>query len=200
MKKQIIDFNVNSFNEDKKYLLQSVESINKIIPELIANGITDISMDTIRNIHTNYDKFILDIRDRYIESFKEKLGMDLGSPFIDMANKAVENIKNIKLSVKSNLSMFYGQFIMFDGYLTIENNECKLCNTALDKLREKHTFYTETDKQNKANEIMQAILLKFDELEAMGISSAHFVKPAIIYKGADNKLHLRSGDFLNATK
>lgn len=47
---------------------------------------------------------------------------------------------------------------------------------------------------------MQAILLKFEELEAMGISYAHFVRPAIIYKGADNKLHLRSGDFLNATK
>lgn len=200
MKKQIIDFNVNSFNEDKKYLLQSVESINKIIPELIANGITDISMDTIRNIHTNYDKFILDIRDRHIDNFKEKFGMDLGSPFIDIANKAVENIKNIKLSVKSKLSMFYGQFIMFDGYLTIENNECKLCDTALDKLKEKYTYYTETDKQNKANEIMQSVLEKLNELEDMGISSSHFVRPAIIYKGADNKLHLRSGDFLNATK
>ena len=40
MKKQTIDFSVNSFNEDKKYLLQTVESINKIIPILIANGIT----------------------------------------------------------------------------------------------------------------------------------------------------------------
>lgn len=200
MKKQIIDFNINSFNEDKKYLLQSVESINKIIPELIANGITDISMDTIRNIHTNYDKFILDIRDRYIESFKEKLGMDLGSPFIDMADKAVENIRNIKLSVKRELSMLYGQFIMFDGYLTIENNECKLCDTALDKLKEKHTYYTETDKQNNANEIMQSVLEKLNMLEEMGISSAYFVKPHIIYKGADNKLHLLQSEFLKATK
>lgn len=73
MKKQTIDFSVNSFNEDKKYLLQTVESINKIIPILIANGITDINLETIRNIHTNYDKFILDIRDRHIENFKRKV-------------------------------------------------------------------------------------------------------------------------------
>ena len=200
MKKQTIDFSVNSFNEDKKYLLQTVESINKIIPILIANGITDINLETIRNIHTNYDKFILDIRDRHIENFKEKLGMDIGSAFIDMANKAIENIKSIKQSVKGELSMLYGQYIMFDGYLTIENNECKLSDTALDKLTEKHTYYTETDKQNKANEIMQSVLEKLNTLEEMGISSAYFVRPSIIYKGADNKLHLLSGEFLKATR
>lgn len=52
--------------------------------------------------------------------------MDIGSAFIDMANKAIENIKSIKQSVKGELSMLYGQYIMFDGYLTIENNECKI--------------------------------------------------------------------------
>lgn len=47
---------------------------------------------------------------------------------------------------------------------------------------------------------MQSVLEKLNTLEEMGISSAYFVRPSIIYKGADNKLHLLSGEFLKATR
>lgn len=178
MKKQIIEFKENNYKQAIKWLDETIDKMNNAINILIANGYTDINIDTLKCLSVNKSDFI---NKKYFDKLKDICGI-FG---VDIEKYDVSKDENIRRMASSAIQYLYEasralntnyitSFLLNDKYVVIEDNVVKKAINAELNLKEHYTVYTENEKQNMANEILTNICKELDELDSNGISPTRF--------------------------
>lgn len=175
--------------------------MNNAINILIANGYTDINIDTLKCLSVNNSDFI---NKKYFDKLKDICGI-FG---VDIEKYDVSKDENIRRMALSSIQYFYEasralrttyltSFLLNDKYLVIEDNVAKKAKNAEINLQEHYTVYTENEKQNRITDILNNICKEFEELESIGILPTNFFNAYGLLK--ENKRWKIKGDNLVRT-
>jgi len=175
--------------------------MNKAINILIANGYTDINIDTIRNLAVNSSDFI---NKKYFDKLKdicgifgvdiEKYDVSKDENIRRMASSAIQYLNEASRALNTT---YITSFLLNDKYVVIEDNVVKKAINAELNLKEHYTVYTENEKQNRITDILNNICKEFEELESIGILPTNFFNAYGLLK--ENKRWKIKGDNLLRT-
>ncbi|SFL62259.1 hypothetical protein SAMN05216357_1359 [Porphyromonadaceae bacterium KH3CP3RA] len=170
MKKQLIYFDEYEYNTAKKQLVQFVERVNRAIP--IITEIEPVNEEMILQITDNSD-YIKKIRynekiQMYCDQFmipRSSVTFEKHEFIFKLANAAIQYLYRAK-EIIGGLS-YINSYLLKDKYFVIENNIVTITPDTDKKLRERFTYYAETEKEKKAFDLIQDIISNLNELKEM---------------------------------
>ena len=186
MKKQIIEFKENEYEQSIVQLDKAINEINEAITVLIANGKTTIDMDFIWDLSTDTKAYINTVFYGKLCEILKIYGVDILKYDIskdettrNLASSAIQYLweaaKKIRMSYLTN-------YLLNDKFIIIKDNVAVKAPNAEDNLKEYFTIYTLNDAQYKTMEIVSNICNEFKELEKIGVSPYTFFNIHGLYK------------------
>ncbi|MBP1631386.1 MAG: hypothetical protein H6Q15_2279 [Bacteroidetes bacterium] len=110
-----------------------------------------------------------------------------------MANCSVQYLWEASKIMSFNYLNYY---LLNENYIKIVNNEAVKADAADENLKDYFTIYTQSEKQNKANEILINMCNEFCELEKLGVSPNKFFNAYGLYK-VNDKWKINGNNFIN---
>jgi hypothetical protein len=186
MKKQIIEFKENEYEQSIVQLDKAINEINEAITVLIANGKTTIDMDFIWDLSTDTRNYINSVYYGKLCEILKIYGVDILKYDISKdettRNLASSAIQYLWEAAKKMKFSYLTSYLLNDKFIIIKDNVAVRAPKAVDNLKEHFTIYTLNEQQNKVNEILCNIANEFKELDKIGVTPHLFLNAHAFYK------------------
>lgn len=180
MKKQEIYFSETAYNTAKNALNNFVDKVNRAIP--IITEFEPVNEEMILGIVKDSDyikrtKFQEKLQ-FYADQFqipRNSITFEKHKFIIKLASSAIQHLYKAK-DIIGSLS-YNNSYLLKDKYFVIENDIATITPDADKKLRERFTYYAETEKEKKVFDLVQGIIDNLNKLKEMtGAGSAEIEK------------------------
>lgn len=150
---------------------------------------TEINIELISNLAINRKEYINKIYNEKLNNICNMFGVNI-SYYDFTKDEVIKRMANCSVQYLWEAAKIMGFtylnfYLLSDKYIKIVDNEAVKADNAEEILRDHFTVYTQTDKQNKANEILVNICNEFYELEKLGVSPNKFFNAYGLYKVND---------------
>ena len=168
MEKKLIQFDEVSYNRDIRAINRVADKVNENMNQLIDDN--DVTIDFIKNLLCNSD-FIKTVKYReQLEKFRrnfnlQNVPLDYSKhEFIfTMANSSIQYLFALKNKVGA--VSYENEYFFNEGLLYLENGKLCISPDYKDKIRERHCYYTKTEKQNQVLEKVKIIETALNEIK-----------------------------------
>lgn len=153
MKKEIINFDEIEYNKEISRVKNLVKKINDVIPELMKFE-DQVTLEMIQNIISKSEYIT---KEKYNEKIKmyckqfslnpDKLNFTDHEFIFKLANTAVQHLFDAKRKIGS--LEYYDTLLFTEGVIYFENDQVHLTENWEKIIKEKHTYFTETDSENE---------------------------------------------------
>ena len=178
MKKQLIEFKENNYRQALKQLDEIIDNINRAIIILVANGYKEVNISLIRSLAINRNDYI---NEKYVDKLRSicnVFGINFDSYDISqddqMKKMALSSIQFLYEASKTIRTNYLHSFLLDEKFIQIKDNVASRAIDADLNLKEYHSIYTSTEKQNTVNEIFATISKELEKLEIEGIDPRKF--------------------------
>lgn len=168
MEKKLIQFDEVSYNSDIRAINRIVDKVNESMHLLV--GDNEVTIDFLKDLLSNSDFIKTVIFKEQIEKFRKKYNLQnipldyTKHEFIyTMANSSIQYLFAIKNKVGAvNIE---NEYFFRDGLLYLDKWKLCISSDYKDKIRERHTYFTKTEKQNKVLEKVGIIETALNEIK-----------------------------------
>lgn len=168
MEKKLIQFDEASYNRDIISINRIADKVNENMNLLIDDN--DVTIDFIKNLLCSRD-FIKTVKYReQLEKFRrnfnlQNVKLDYTNHYFifDMANSSIQYLFEIRNKVGS--VSYENEYFFNEGLLYLENGKLCISPDYKDKIRERHCYYTKTEKQNQVLEKVKIIETAINEIK-----------------------------------
>ena len=168
MEKKLIQFDEVSYNRDIRAINRVADKVNENMNQLIDDN--DVTIDFIKKLLCNSD-FINKVKYReQLEKFRrnfnlQNVKLDYTNHYFifDMAKSSIQYLFEIRNKVGS--VSYENEYFFNEGLLYLENGKLCISPDYKDKIRERHCYYTKTEKQNQVLEKVKIIETAINEIK-----------------------------------
>lgn len=153
MKKEIINFDEIEYNKEISRVKNLVKKINDVIPELMKFE-DQVTLEMIQKIIFESEYIS---KERYNERIKmyckqfslnpDKLNFTDHEFIFKLANTAIQYLFDAKREI--GFLGYYDTYLFTEGVISFENDQVHLTENWEKIIKEKHTYFTETDSENE---------------------------------------------------
>lgn len=153
MKKEIINFDEIEYNKEISRVKNLVKKINDVIPELMKFE-DQVTLEMIQNIISKSEYIT---KEKYNEKIKmyckqfslnpDKLNFTDHEFIFKLANTSIQYLFDAKRKIGS--LEYYDTLLFTEGVIYFENDQVHLTENWEKIIKEKHTYFTETDSENE---------------------------------------------------
>jgi hypothetical protein len=153
MKKEIIKFDEIEYNKEISRVKNLVRKINEVIPELMKFE-DQVTLEMIQKIIFESEYIT---KERYNEKIKmyckqfslnpDKLKYTDHEFIFKLANTAIQYLFDAKREI--GFLGYYDTYLFTEGVIYFENDQVHLTENWEKIIKEKHTYFTETDSENE---------------------------------------------------
>lgn len=199
MANKLIEYKEKNFNDSVIVLNKVVKEINKIIPILMENGHTDISVNFFRGFCTDFYETL----NEYFKIHLTEVCDFFGKPIFEynqfydetirnMTYKRVYYLKEARTMIKTTTKNY--EYIFDEKYIDIIENKLVIKPNAEKLLKDYFSIYTDSDKQDKAVAPLQTIAKELEKLKKQGINLQLVLNDFLFYL-SDNEVKINSKYF-----
>ena len=168
MEKKLIQFDEASYNRDIISINRIADKVNENMNLLIDDN--DVTIDFIKKLLCSQD-FIKTVKYReQLEKFRrnfnlQNVKLDYTNHYFifDMAKSSIQYLFEIRNKVGS--VSYENEYFFKEGLLYLENGKLCISSDYKDKIRERHCYYTKTEKQNQVLEKVKIIETAINEIK-----------------------------------
>lgn len=168
MEKKLIQFDEASYNRDIISINRIADKVNENMNLLIDDN--DVTIDFIKKLLCSRD-FINKVKYReQLEKFRrnfnlQNVKLDYTNHYFifDMAKSSIQYLFEIRNKVGS--VSYENEYFFNEGLLYLENGKLCISPDYKDKIRERHCYYTKTEKQNQVLEKVKIIETAINEIK-----------------------------------
>lgn len=168
MEKKLIQFDEASYNRDIRSINRIADRVNENMNLLVDDN--DVTIDFIKKLLCNSD-FIKTVKyHEQIEKIRkiynlQNVKLDYTNHYFifDMAKSSIQYLFEIRNKVGS--LDYNNEYFFKEDLLYLDNGKLCISPDYKDKIRERHSYYTKTEKQNQVLEKVKIIETAINEIK-----------------------------------
>ncbi len=168
MEKKLIQFDELSYNRDINTINRIADKVNEYMYLLVDEN--EITIDFLKNLLCNSDYIktakYMDQLEKYRKNFNlHNVPLDYSKhEFIfTMANSSIQYLFAFRNKVGA--VSYENEYFFDEGLLYLDNGKLCISSNYKDKIKQKHSYYTKSEKQNKVLEKVKIIETALNEIK-----------------------------------